>query len=83
MVTREEADRIQAGDNDARREFYLRNYDALYGYCRKFARITNRELGYRRYNEDDLIAQLYLDLDKLNWKSQACFYISLKCESFY
>lgn len=83
MVTREEADRIQAGDNDARREFYLRNYDELYRYCRKFTRITNRELGYRRYNEDDLIVQLYLDLDKLNWKSQACFYISLKCSSFY
>ncbi len=83
MVTREEADRIQAGDNDARREFYLRNYDALYGYCRKFARMSNQQLGREQYNAEDLIAQLYLDLDKLNWKSQASFYISLKCQSFF
>lgn len=81
-ITAEQADKIRAGDVDARNDFYFKNYDILERIAKTFARRHNAAFGRPVYDVAEMLAQLYVDLPFLYWKNGAHLLESIRHCSF-
>lgn len=85
-VTREQADRIVAGDREAVNRFMTDNATFLLRMAFRYAKIKNRMLEAGgdppRYFPDEMISQLYVDLPLMDWKTLKGLYYSIRLRSF-
>lgn len=85
-VTREQADRIAAGDREAINRFMMDNATFLLRIAFRYAKLKNRMLeaggNPPRYFPNEMISQLYVDLPQMDWETPKGLYYSIRLRSF-
>lgn len=82
VYTPEQAQKIVNGDIEARNQFYFDNYELLHILAYWYASERFAIMG-DRYEVDDLMSQVYLDLPYMNFTSCATLTYSIKQNSFF
>ncbi len=84
IYTPEQAEKIVAGDIEARNKFYFDNYELLHILATAYVmnRSSSMGGGCDFFEIDDLMNQAYLDLPYLNYKTVGCFIFGLRNLSF-
>ena len=81
VYTPEQAQKIVNGDIEARNQFYSDNYELLHILAHWYV-AEQTALGVCKYDIDDLMSQVYLDLPYMEFKTPACLTFSIKKKSF-
>ncbi len=81
-ITAEQADRIASGDIEERNAFYFANKERFTQMAYNYISIHNQKNTFYRYNVEDMVSQLYLDLPYLNWQNALQLTMSIKQISF-
>ncbi|MBQ3639748.1 MAG: hypothetical protein II955_04445 [Clostridia bacterium] len=82
-ITPEQIERIRAQDWGACAEFYEANLERLRKLAHGYAR-AKREQGFGdKWNADDLLQDLYIDLPLLDWDTEQAFKSSMNKHSFF
>lgn len=82
QITPEQADKIAAGDIVEMTAFYNLHIERLRGMAYKYARTHNQNTEFYRYDSEEMLSQLYLDLPYLNWQNSLTLSMSIKQTSF-
>lgn len=82
QITSEQADKISAGDIVEMTAFYNLHIERLRGMAYKYARTHNQNTEFYRYDPEEMLSQLYLDLRYLNWQNSLTLTMSIKQTSF-
>lgn len=82
QITPEQADKISAGDIVEMTAFYNLHISRLRGMAYKYARTHNQNAHFYRYDPEEMVSQLFLDLPYLNWQNSLTLTYSIKQTSF-
>lgn len=77
LPTAEEAEAIKRGDRDLINHYYMANYDLLRHYIAIYCRNNIRYRDF--YTSQDLINQVYVDFQDIQFDCNRYFFCSLRC----